>query len=141
LKRNSAGLTPEQSGVFYCNNIGGAKLIINVLGTEYKIEFKLLKDDNDLKTCDGYCDNHTNTIVVRNYTEDERKEDNMTGNLDEYNKKVLRHEIVHAFLYQSGLSVNSMQYSRGWSQCEEMVDWIAIQFPKILKAFQDTNCL
>jgi hypothetical protein len=23
LKRNSAGLTPEQSGVFYYNNIGG----------------------------------------------------------------------------------------------------------------------
>jgi hypothetical protein len=65
----------------------------------------------------------------------------MTDNLAEYNKKVLRHEIIHAFLHESGLSGNSLQYEGAWSQCEEMVDWIAIQFPKMLRAFQDANCL
>lgn len=65
----------------------------------------------------------------------------MTDNIAEYNKKVLRHEIIHAFLRESGLSGNSMQYDGAWAQCEEMVDWIAIQFPKILKAFQDADCL
>lgn len=114
---------------------------VNILGTEYKIEFRLLKDDDVLKDYDGYCDSPNRTLVVRQYTEEEQKRDNMTDNLDGYNKKVLRHEIVHAFLYESGLSGNSMQYDGAWSQCEEMVDWIAIQFPKILKAFQDANCL
>ena len=37
-------------------------------------------------------------------------------------KKVIRHELVHAFLFESGLSVNS------WADNEEIVDWIAIQF-------------
>jgi hypothetical protein len=31
--------------------------------------------------------------------------------------------------------------SAGWSQNEEMVDWLAIQSPKIFKAFQELNIL
>lgn len=116
-------------------------MTVNILGTEYKIEFRQLKDDDVLKEYDGYCDSPNRTIVVREYTEDEQKTNNMTDNIAEYNKKVLRHEIVHAFFHESGLSANSMQYNGAWSQCEEMVDWIAIQFPKMLKAFQDAKCL
>ncbi len=113
----------------------------NILGTEYEIQFKYGTENKDLKNCDGYCDNHGNRIAVKNYTEKEREADNMTGNLDDYIKKCLRHEIVHAFMFQSGLSVNSMQYSRAWSENEEMIDWIAIQSPKLLKVFQETNCI
>lgn len=116
-------------------------MIINVLGTEYKIELRQLKDDDVLKEYDGYCDSPNRIIVVREYTEEEQKTGNMTDNIAEYNKKVLRHEITHAFLYESGLSGNSLQYENAWARNEEMVDWIAIQFPKILKAFQDANCL
>ncbi len=114
---------------------------VNILGTDYKILLKLLNEDDVLKDYDGYCDSPNGTIVVRKYTEEEQKKDNMTDNLDAYNKKTLRHEIIHAFLYESGLSGNSMQYDGAWSMNEEMVDWIAIQFPKILKAFQECNCL
>jgi len=28
-----------------------------------------------------------------------------------------------------------------WARHEEMVDWIAIQFPKIMKAFQEVGAL
>ena len=116
-------------------------MIVNILGIDYKILFKVLNEDDVLKDYDGYCDSPNRTIVVRDYTEEEQKKDNMTDNLDEYNKKVLRHEIIHAFLHESGLSGNSMQYDGAWSQCEEMVDWMAIQFPKILIVFQHTNCI
>lgn len=41
--------------------------------------------------------------------------------------KTLRHEIVYAFLHESGLSSNSE-----WAMNEEIVDWIALQLPKII---------
>lgn len=62
------------------------------------------------------------------------------GNMEHCKKQVLRHEIVHAFLYESGLDGSTWK-THGWAVNEEMVDWIAIQFPKILKAFQECNCL
>ena len=55
-----------------------------------------------------------------------------------YQHKVIRHEIVHAFLYESGLDVNSLS-GGAWAKNEEMVDWMAIQIPKILKAFQEAG--
>ena len=61
-------------------------------------------------------------------------------NLDSYKKKVLRHEIVHAFLYESGLWNNSGDI-RSWGQSEEIADWIAIQSPKIFRAFKDVDAL
>ena len=49
---------------------------------------------------------------------------------------MLRHEIVHAFLYESGLDVSSE-----WARNEEIVDWIALQTPKLQKAFEEAGCL
>lgn len=47
----------------------------------------------------------------------------------------LRHEIIHAFLFESGLWVNSNSVEC-WAMNEEMIDWIAIQYPKISKVFK-----
>lgn len=41
----------------------------------------------------------------------------------------LRHEIIHAFLEESGLD--------NYSEDEELVQWLAIQFPKILEVLQN----
>ena len=64
------------------------------------------------------------TIVVENY---KRVESGNNGKLELQEKKNLRHEIVHAFLFESGLAENSE-----WAYNEEMVDWIAKQGPKII---------
>ena len=56
-------------------------------------------------------------------------------NLPEYKKAVIRHELTHAFLFESGLDTCS------WAQNEEMVDWIALQFPKLLQVFKEADCL
>ncbi len=48
-----------------------------------------------------------------------------------YRKRTLRYEIMHAFLNESGLSDSSNQYGGAWAKNEEMVDWFAIQSPKI----------
>ena len=52
----------------------------------------------------------------------------------------MRHEILHAFLYESGLRENSCT-SFAWAENEEMIDWFAIQFPKILKIYGELNIL
>lgn len=56
-------------------------------------------------------------------------------------KKDLRHEIIHAFLFESGLSSNTNCCFGAWAEYEEMVDRIAIQFPKILKVFEEAGCI
>lgn len=110
-------------------------MTVNVLGTEYTVT--LCKNSNDLRMtdCDGFCDETTHEIFAETY-DGEAGKPNSKAKLENQSKKVLRHEIVHAFLFESGLSENSY-----WAQNEELVDWIAIQGPKIWKAWQEANAL
>lgn len=55
-------------------------------------------------------------------------------------KNVMRHEILHAFLFESGLSENA-GFSGCWATNEEMVDWFAIQSPKIFAVYQNLGIL
>ena len=48
--------------------------------------------------------------------------------------KVIRHELVHAFIFESGLCECC-----SWADNEELVDWIARQFPKMNKVFSELN--
>lgn len=81
---------------------------------------------------DGYCDTSSKDMIV-----DEMKEfkQGMKINMLFYKDQVKRHEIIHGFLYESGLDTCC-----DWV-CEEMVDWLAIQFPKLQKAFVEAKCL
>lgn len=110
---------------------------INVLGTEYKIIDKKEAEDERLKRCDGYLDDSTKEIVLLVYEPDV----NNKKDLEAYRKQVLRHEIIHAFLSESGLQACSVSFGGGWATNEEMVDWLAIQFPKIQKAFEEVGCM
>ena len=107
---------------------------ISILGTRYEIHEKTDAQDDYLRKCDGYCDKTTRTIVVK-----KRAEDCELGNFERYRRKVLRHEIIHAFLFESGLAENFMHPEYGHE--ETMVDWIATQFPKMRAAFKEAGCL
>ena len=52
----------------------------------------------------------------------------------------LRHEIVHAFLFESGLAESSFS-TDAWAKNEEMIDWIAFTGPKIVAAWQKAGCM
>lgn len=113
--------------------------VINILGTDYKV-FKYTKvRDKRLSKADGFCDHHAKEIVVLECKDDENNIDLMR-NLQDYENKVLRHEIIHAFLYESGLDINSHDIDQ-WARDEEMVDWMAIQFPKMNKIFIELGIL
>ena len=107
---------------------------LNILGTEYTIEERTTLDDPELKRCDGYCDKTTKLIVIQ-----KNAYDSNLGNFDIYKKKVLRHEILHAFLYESGLHENFSHPQYGHD--ETYLDWFAIQFPKILEAYKQCACI
>ena len=111
---------------------------INVLGTNYNIKFKSEEEEERLKENWGFTDFHTKEICVRNDIEKETQDS--CKNLSDYKNKVLRHEIIHAFLYESGLRENSHS-CYAWAENEEMVDWIAIQIPKILKVYKELDIL
>lgn len=106
---------------------------VRILGTDYEIiKDAEEKDYSQLKKCDGFTDFSIKKIVVAEFEKDESSIDN----LEWYKKKVLRHEIVHAFIHESGLAENC-----DWARNEELTDWIAIQFEKILNVFLQTNAL
>ena len=98
---------------------------IDILGTEYKVMFLGESDDSRLYKKDGYIDTSTKEIVVR---DDFIETTDSLRDLESYQEKVLRHEIIHAFLHESGLSGNC-----DWAT-EECVDWFAIQYGKIVNA-------
>ena len=109
---------------------------VNILGVEYRIIIADKEEKPKLKEADGYMDQTIREIVVEKF-----ERDLMTvKDLDHYTKKVLRHEIIHAFLYESGLWNNSEKVE-AWAVSEEIVDWIAIQSPKIFKVFEEAGAL
>lgn len=73
-------------------------MTVNILGETWKIKFKKAKKDPLLKTRDGYTDRTIRTIFIA-------KDRGTSGfrNYEEYQKSVIRHEIIHAFLIESGL--------------------------------------
>lgn len=101
---------------------------IGILGARWTIEERRAQDDKRLDTCDGYCDWSTRLIVV------EREAEGTLGDMDRYVRKVLRHEIVHAFLLECGLA-ESTYPAEAWAHNEEMVDWFARMGPRIWAAW------
>lgn len=105
---------------------------INVLGTDIQILFRKAKEDPKLLSCVGYFDSSKSLIVIKVLESDATS----LGDLEKYQREVLRHEIIHAFLYESGMDACSGS-SENWATNEEMVDWFAIQSPKIFKVFRE----
>lgn len=105
------------------------KKTVNILGTNYMIG----DDDSLFKTnADGLHEEYAKRISMR------KAEDMLTDN-DSFDLKklryneVARHEVVHAFFTESGLS--------DYCSNEQLVDYIAMQSPKIFKVFQELDIL
>lgn len=95
---------------------------INILGEEWLIVLETSNKKFD--TLSGYCDCSKKEIHIE------------LLNDIQVRKQIIRHEVIHAFLYESGLDSQST-YTDSWATNEEMVDWIAIQFHKISKVFKE----
>lgn len=108
---------------------------VNILGSEWKIVFRKISEDKTLEDAEGYASMSSNTIVIRSENIENAE------NFERYQKRVLRHELIHAFLQESGLAQNSIEDAGAWARNEEMVDWFAHQSPKIFKVFTELELL
>lgn len=100
---------------------------VDVLGTVYEIRYVPSINERG-----GEIDYYTKEIRISNQEDIPREF--KTDNLKEMQKHVLLHELIHAFLYESGMDQNS-NVCDAWAVNEEMIDWMAIQMPKIMEAY------
>lgn len=116
---------------------------VNILGTEYTVTIKKYDEEEafERRSIDGYCDGYTKSIVICDMATYKGWEHEAKETIEQCQKAILRHEIVHAFLNESGLADCSATFDCGWARNEEMVDWIATQTPKMIKAFEQVGCL
>lgn len=116
---------------------------VNILGTEYIILVKQYHEEEafERNSFAGYCDGYTKQIVICDMHTYKGWEHETEQSIQTAQKETMRHEIVHAFLNESGLKENTLAYGGGWAKNEEMVDWLAMQIPKIYKAFEEAGCL
>lgn len=115
----------------------------NILGAEYTVTIKKYDEEPafERRGIDGYCDYLTHQIVICDMSthkgwEHEEKETCIAAQ-----KETLRHEIVHAFLAESGLDCSSHIPDCAWARNEEMIDWFAMQGTKIYKAWKEADCI
>lgn len=106
---------------------------VNILGTNYKIIDNV--NPEKMPNMAGQTHFYTKEIWVVDFDKTENKYDK---NLY---KETLRHEVLHSFLFESGLNDNSLQCVNSWARNEEMIDWFAIQAPKIYKVYRELNIL
>lgn len=97
-------------------------MTVNVLGTEYKV-ITAKEDDiiNNMEEIDGECNVFDKEIIIRDKKYIALDSHTNTGK-DEAFDIVLRHEVAHAVMYESGFD----KYDD-----EALVDWIARMLPKI----------
>lgn len=109
---------------------------VSILGTIYTIKEQTEAENELLKDKDGYCDVTSKEIVIVDLSKVECE----IKNPEWYRRKLLRHEIIHAFLSESGLD-ECTNWEDTTKHNEQMVDWFAIQFPKMMDAFIEAGCL
>ena len=108
---------------------------VNILGSTYKVYLNVpyTKDPN-LTGAYGYTDFHSKRIVVSDIRTVTGWEGASEEALGDVFATTVRHEVIHAYLMESGLNASSNAVDC-WARNEEMVDWFAIQMPKIVKTF------
>lgn len=107
---------------------------VNILGHKWKIKYKELCEDINLDGNDGYCDESTKKIVICKL----QKEKYSCEDLENIMRKVLRHEIIHAYMYECGLCECIPRQS---GQSELYIDWFARKYPDIHKTFKELGVL
>ncbi|MGL5915730.1 MAG: hypothetical protein ACRCZG_05670 [Culicoidibacterales bacterium] len=107
-------------------------MTVNVLGTDYSIKYMEDKENKIFprQEIQGMCEFHSKEIFIRK----QEQTLEVMRKIELFEHAVLRHEIVHAFMYESGLDSS-------WARNEELIDWIALQVPKMEKAMKSVHSL
>lgn len=114
---------------------------VDILGVKYKIEVRKVEDDarlSDDESREAYTNAFKKLIVLSDCSDESQypytSKDIIYRN--ERYKHILRHEITHAFVYESGLGCTANPSKCPLYYDEQTVDWIAIQGPKLYKIWE-----
>lgn len=118
-------------------------MTVNVLGTEYVICHADYEDDPSFEqeNLSAYCLFPEKQIVIGNLKTFPAYKNDSSHLIEKTEKLSLRHEIVHAFLYESGLNDSANSNCGAWARNEEMVDWFALQGLKLYEAWKQANAI
>lgn len=94
---------------------------VRVCGTLYRIDYLTPEQDEMLNGKLGYCENIAKHIVINKRQDDDEL------------ILTLRHELMHAFLFECGLP--------NWTESETLVDFFEVQLPKIVELMQSVGAL
>ena len=100
-----------------------------VLGQVYKVSYKKKVKYCQQYSCSGVTDGVEKTIKVQ-------KSDS-----PEYDMKVLRHEVLHAFAFESGFFGSQHVRPMDETHDEQVIDWMAVQAPKIIAVWEELGCI
>lgn len=116
---------------------------LDILGSEYTVEAKDYEDEGAFsrRSIVGFCDGYARKIVVCNMRTYPGWEHELPETIEQAQKETLRHEIVHAFLDESGLADSGNVPDCSWAKNEEMIDWFARQGAKVYRAWQEAGAL
>ena len=110
---------------------------INILGTTYTVYLNVpYNKDPSLSGLFGYTSFHAKKIVIADVRTTPGWEESEEAAADDVFACTVRHEIIHAYLMESGLN-GSTNHADCWARNEEMVDWFALQMPKLIKTFNE----
>lgn len=101
---------------------------IDILGVKYSVSVETEKENPKLKDSDGLCEIYSKQIIL----DTSNKDDAMAyAKIDEYYKRVLRHEVFHAIFAECG--------NDKYCCDEELVDLLAFLYPRIEKIMQEAD--
>lgn len=122
---------------------GVKNLKIDVLGTAYDVVFKNYEDEPLFKkrSLCSYSDDVDKVICICNMQTYPGFEDESQEYCHKMERGILRHEIIHSFLSESGLQDSACVVESSWAKNEEMVDWMALQLPKIVEACKAVDAM
>lgn len=105
-------------------------LMVRILGTDYTIRVVPANDEHlSYQEASGTCEAYSKELYVKDFTaENDPKQYKC---IDEYCKKVLRHEIVHAVFFEAGLSK--------YFEDEDLTETLAHLAPKMAKIMEDID--
>jgi hypothetical protein len=113
------------------------KYKVDVLGSTYFVEIvPYTKYPVLFGKALGWCDFHAKKIVVLDMATVEIEDELNTQSPDKATNRIFRHELVHAFFYESGLDEQS-----DFARDEILVDFLAMQIPKMVRIFSKLDLL
>lgn len=100
---------------------------VSILGTKYTVN-----EVEQLKNGGGEVDFYEKNISILRI--DESEETSLSA-ANKIMNDTITHEIIHAFLFESGLAANSKE-CLNWATNEEMIDFFSLQLSKIHEVLQ-----